>query len=32
MEADLVEQKEQGRATYYRIKREEDRLTQDELS
>jgi hypothetical protein len=32
MEADLVEQKEQGRATYFRIKREDDRLVQHELS
>jgi hypothetical protein len=32
MEADLVEQKEQGRATYFRIKREDERMVQHELS
>jgi len=32
MEADIVETKEAGRATYYRIKREEERFTQNELS
>ena len=32
IEADVIETKEQGRASYYRIKQEEERLVQEGLS